>query len=89
VAFGVPHTFRVGVQCHSPMDQVVASDMARAGRPKAELVLTDQEREQLLSWSRRARSAQTIALHSRIVLTCAEDAPNIGTDARSVTSELT
>lgn len=50
--------------------------MARTGRPKAELVLTDEERQQLLRWSRRAKSAQTIALRSRIVLTCAEGLTN-------------
>jgi transposase len=41
------------------------------GRPKAELVLTDAEREQLLQWSRRRKSAQALALRSRIVLACA------------------
>jgi transposase len=45
--------------------------MARTGRPKAELMLTDVERAQLLSWSRRAKSAQALALRSRIVLACA------------------
>src|SRR6266699_7345488 len=45
--------------------------MARTGRPKAELVLSDAERAQLLSWSRRAKSAQALALRSRIVLACA------------------
>src|SRR5688572_8689747 len=46
--------------------------MPRTGRPKAELVLSDVERETLLRWSRRARSAQALALRSRIVLACAE-----------------
>ena len=45
--------------------------MARTGRPKAELVLTEIERAQLVSWSRRAKSAQALALRSRIVLACA------------------
>src|SRR5664279_1790663 len=45
--------------------------MARTGRPKAELTLSDGERVQLLSWSRRAKSAQALALRSRIVLACA------------------
>jgi len=45
--------------------------MARTGRPKAELVLSTAEREQLLRWSRRAKSAQALALRSRIVLACA------------------
>jgi transposase len=45
--------------------------MARTGRPKAELELTGEERAQLLRWSRRAKSAQALALRSRIVLACA------------------
>ena len=46
--------------------------MPRTGRPKAELVLTDEERETLVRWSRRAKSSQALALRSRIVLACAE-----------------
>jgi len=46
--------------------------VARTGRPKAELVLTDAEREQLTRWSRRAKSSQALASRSRIVLACAE-----------------
>jgi transposase len=45
--------------------------MARTGRPKAELVLSDVERETLRRWSRRAKSSQALALRSRIVLACA------------------
>ena len=45
--------------------------MPRTGRPKAELVLSDVERETLLRWSRRAKSSQAVALRSRIVLACA------------------
>jgi transposase len=50
--------------------------MARTGRPKAELVLTAEEHEQLTRWSRRAKSSQALALRSRIVLACAEGAHN-------------
>jgi transposase len=50
--------------------------MPRSGRPKTELILTAQERDQLLSWSRRRKSAQALALRSRIVLACAEGADN-------------
>ena len=46
--------------------------MARTGRPKAELALTDDEREQLQRWARRRKSAQALALRSRIVLACAD-----------------
>jgi transposase len=42
------------------------------------IVLTDDEREQLLAWSRRPTSAQAIALRARVVLACADaaGAPN-------------
>jgi transposase len=40
------------------------------------LTLTDGEREQLVSWSRRAKSAQSLALRSRIVLACAQGLDN-------------
>ena len=46
--------------------------MRKTGRPKAELTLTDEERGELLRWSRRAKSAQALALRARIVLACAE-----------------
>ncbi|HEX9877466.1 MAG TPA: IS630 family transposase [Gammaproteobacteria bacterium] len=46
------------------------------GRPKAELVLNDSEREQLQSWARRRKTSQALALRSRIVLECARGADN-------------
>ena len=46
-------------------------DSQRPGRPKAELVLSDGERDQLQRWSRRAKSSQALALRARIVLGCA------------------
>jgi transposase len=52
------------------------SGIARTGRPKAELVLSDVERETLTQWSRRAKTAQALALRSRIVLACAGGASN-------------
>jgi transposase len=48
------------------------ADGERSGRPKADLVLTDEEREQLVRWSRRAKSSQALALRARVVLACAE-----------------
>jgi transposase len=57
--------------------------MPRTGRPKAVLRLADDEREQLLRWSRRARSSQALALRSRIVLACAE-----GVDNKTVAARL-
>lgn len=57
--------------------------MSRTGRPKAELVVTADEREQLLRWSRRAKSAQSLALRSRIVLACSD-----GLDNKTVAAKL-
>ena len=57
--------------------------MARTGRPKVELSLSAQERDQLTRWSRRAKSSQALALRSRIVLGCAQ-----GADTKSVAQTL-
>lgn len=53
--------------------------MPRTGRPKSELVLTDEERKQLTKWAWRAKSSQALALRSRIVLGCGG-----GLDSKSV-----
>src|ERR1039457_5094215 len=50
--------------------------MAGAGRPKAALELTEDERAVLERWARRPKSAQALALRSRIVLACSEGAAN-------------
>ena len=50
--------------------------MARTGRPKQVLELSDSEREQLVRWERRRKSSQALALRSRIVLRCAEGHSN-------------
>ena len=50
--------------------------MARAGRPKQVLELSDSEREQLVRWERRRKSSQALASCSRIVLQCAEGRSN-------------
>ncbi|GAB4710562.1 IS630 family transposase [Mycobacterium avium subsp. hominissuis] len=50
--------------------------MAKAGRPKTELALTDDECETLAWWARRPKSSQQVALRSRIVLECASGASN-------------
>jgi transposase len=46
--------------------------MAGVGRPKELLVLSEDERETLLRWSRRAKSSQALAQRCRILLGCAE-----------------
>ena len=51
-------------------------DDAPIGRPKAELVLAEAERAQLVRWSRRAKTAQYLAMRARIVLACAEGGTN-------------
>jgi transposase len=47
-----------------------------AGRPKAALVLNESEREQLHVWARRRKTAQALALRSRIILACSDGAEN-------------
>ena len=65
--------------------------MARTGRPKTELILTEEERDQLSRWTRRRKSSQALALRSRIVLACAEGTANkdvaalVGCSAPTVT----
>jgi transposase len=51
-------------------------DEPRAGRPKADLVVTEAERAELTRWARRAKTAQFLAMRARIVLACAEEASN-------------
>jgi len=51
-------------------------DAAPIGRPKAELVLTEAERAQLIRWARRAKTAQYLAMRARIVLACADGRMN-------------
>ncbi len=48
----------------------------RRGRPKARLVVAPSERQALERWSRRAKTAQALALRARIVLLCATGATN-------------
>jgi Homeodomain-like domain len=57
--------------------------MARTGRPKTELTLSEDEREQLVRWSRPAKSSQALALRSKIVLACAK-----GMDSKGVAAQL-
>ena len=45
-------------------------------------MLTDEEREQLVRWSRRAKSAQSLAVRSKIVLSCAQGLDNIEVAAK-------
>ncbi|MGW0486526.1 IS630 family transposase [Nonomuraea sp. NPDC003214] len=58
-------------------------DEARTGRPKAELTVTDEERAVLQRWARRSKSAQVLAMRSKIVLGCAD-----GKDNQQIAAEL-
>ncbi len=53
------------------------------GRRKAELILTDGERQTLRTWAQRPKSSQQLAQRARIVLNCAE-----GLDNRVVAAKL-
>jgi len=44
--------------------------------PKAQIVLNETEREQLLAWTRRRKTAQALAMRSQIVLACADGIEN-------------
>ena len=63
--------------------------MASRGRPKAELVLTGEERETLTRWARRRKGSQALALRSRIVLGCAEGLSNTEVAARERVAQPT
>jgi len=59
----------------------MVTGMARTGRPKAGLTLSDDERVTLQRWARRAKSSQALALRARIILACAEGHDNKQTAA--------
>ena len=50
--------------------------MVRTGRPKAELILSDEERAALEGWVRHRSTPQAWALRCRIILACATGASN-------------
>src|SRR4051812_48146228 len=56
--------------------------MVGRGRPRAELVLSDDERTTLLRWAQRAKSSQALALRCRIVLACGEGLSNVDVAVR-------
>lgn len=56
--------------------------MTSVGRPKALLVLSVDEREQLTRWARRAKTSQALASRSKIVLACAEGVTNVDVAVR-------
>ena len=79
----VAHRFSVSVPTASKWRSRFATqrlagleDEARAGRPKADLRLTEVERAELRRWARRAKTAQFLAMRARIVLACADGISN-------------
>ncbi len=56
--------------------------MAQRGRPTAQVVLSEEERETLERWARRPKSAQALALRCRIVLAAAGGESNTAIAAR-------
>ncbi|MCF7552691.1 helix-turn-helix domain-containing protein [Pseudonocardia sp. WMMC193] len=56
--------------------------MPSRGRPVAEVTLTDEQRETLTRWSRRAKSSQALALRSKIVLAAADGESNTAIAAK-------
>ena len=60
-----------------------------AGRPKAELVLSQAEREQLVALTLRRKTAQALGLRARIVLACADGSDNQDVAARQRVTKQT
>jgi transposase/transposase-like protein len=50
--------------------------MAKTGRPKVELVVSDDERAELLRLTKRAHVNRHVAFRARLVLACADEASN-------------
>ena len=48
----------------------------KAGRPVATLVLTNEERETLRTWTRQPKCPQALALRARVILLCASGRSN-------------
>ena len=71
--------------------QLAALDVAldvgpmRRGRPKAELVLTDEERTVLERYARRGATAQRLSHWAPIVLACADGANGVAPRALQIT----
>ena len=62
--------------------------MAKLGRPKAEVVLTESERAELIRLTKRARVNRAVAFRARVVLACA-DAPDSAVVRRLRTTKST
>src|ERR1700721_2227066 len=54
----------------------------KAGRPTPALLLTDEERETLRTWTRQPKCPQALALRARVILLCADGLSNTETAAQ-------
>ena len=61
----------------------------RTGRPKAALVVSAEQRDELERWVRRRSTAQALALRARIILSCADGGNNTDVARRLAVSRLT
>src|SRR5690349_24222221 len=63
--------------------------MARTGRPKTKVELSDVESQQLLQWASRPSSPQSLALRAKIVLAASDGVANTQIAADLGTSAVT
>jgi hypothetical protein len=63
--------------------------MARLGRPKAELVVTDVERAELMRLTKRARVNRDLAFRAKLILACDEEPSNTTVAQRLRTTNQT
>lgn len=61
----------------------------RTGRPKKEIIVSEEERTTLARWTRREKIAQSLALRARIVLACAEGQSNVAVAKQLNTTGVT
>jgi hypothetical protein len=62
--------------------------MSQIGRPRAEAVVSDEERAALVGLTKRARVNRAVAFRARIVLACIDD-PDTAAARRLRTTETT
>jgi transposase len=63
--------------------------MAKTGRPKVQLVVSDDERAELLRLTKRARVNRHVAFRARLVLACADESSNTVVAKRHRTTDHT
>src|SRR6266540_417209 len=63
--------------------------MAKVGRPKVELNVSDEERAELLRLTRRAHVNRHVAFRARLVLACADESSNTVVAQRHRTTNQT